>query len=314
MTCRCVALDAAVAVALRDLAAAADAPLDDAVERALAAPGPHAIVSLEPPPGTARHPHPEVALLVSAPRDATGRRVAGLLVHPRRRGTSRTRGVRTVAAALAEEAPAVAAATTLWVAGDDPERDVALIEAGWQLDREQLRLERPLPAPEPEPVPGVRLRSYRPAIDDEALVAVNNRAFAGHPDQGGWTPSRLAAAIAGRRGFRPADLLVAETEPTGRDLLGFCWTVLHPPAGPRHGPVGEIHVVGVDPAAQGRGLGRLLVLSGLAHLHSRGATTGMLYVTTTNRPARRLYEALGFRPQRRDRAFVRPANAPPGER
>lgn len=314
MTRRCVALDAAVAAAVRALAASGGTPLDEAVERALAAPARGALACVDPRPQEGGRVAPEVALVVTAPRDPAGDRVAGLLVHPGRSGPSRAEGVRAVAGALGREEPAAAAATTLWVAGDDPQRDRALAAAGWHLDREQLRLERPLPAPDPDPIPGVRLRPYRPAIDDEALVALNNRAFAGHPDQGGWTPARLAAEIARRHGFQPADLLVAETEPGTGELLGYCWTVLHRPAGPRDVPAGEIHVIGVDPRAQGRGLGRLLVLAGLAHQHGRGATTGMLYVAAANRPARRLYEALGFRAVRRDRAFVHPGTSAPEDR
>ena len=58
--------------------------------------------------------------------------------------------------------------------------------------------------------------------------------------------------------FDPEGLLIAE-EADGT-VLGFHWTKRH------DAHQGEVYVVGIDPAAQGRGLGRLLTLAGLHHL------------------------------------------------
>ena len=51
-------------------------------------------------------------------------------------------------------------------------------------------------------------------------------------------------------------------EQTG-ELLGFHWTKVH------NDDLGEVYVVGVDPAAQGRGIGATLTLIGLHHLAER---------------------------------------------
>lgn len=80
----------------------------------------------------------------------------------------------------------------------------------------------------------------------------------------------------------------------GERLVGFHWTKVHGDDGHGHEPVGEVYVVGVDPAEQGSGLGRALTLAGLAHLRSRGLTQVMLYVDESNTAAIRLYEKLGF--------------------
>jgi mycothiol synthase len=71
-------------------------------------------------------------------------------------------------------------------------------------------------------------------------------------------------------------------------MAGFHWTKVH------DSNLGEVYVVGVDPAEQGSGLGRALTLAGLRHLRDRGVAQAMLYVDEDNVPAIRMYEALGF--------------------
>ena len=61
-----------------------------------------------------------------------------------------------------------------------------------------------------------------------------------------------------------------------------------------HDAIGEVYVVGVDPAWVGNGLGRALTVAGLQHLRSLGLGQAMLFVESTNGPAIRLYESLGF--------------------
>jgi mycothiol synthase len=75
--------------------------------------------------------------------------------------------------------------------------------------------------------------------------------------------------------------------------VGFHWTKVHGGDGQRP-PVGEVYVVGVDPDAQGGGLGRALTLAGLHHLRERGLGEVLLYVEADNLAARRVYERLGF--------------------
>jgi mycothiol synthase len=90
-------------------------------------------------------------------------------------------------------------------------------------------------------------------------------------------------------------LLAVDAEDT---LLGFHWTKVHAggAAGDTEGvPMGEVYVVGVDPAAQGGGLGRALTVAGLRYLAgSRGVDRVMLYVEADNAPAIAVYRRLGF--------------------
>ena len=201
----------------------------------------------------------------------------------------------------------------VWAYGDLPPARALAERVGLRRGRVLLQLRRELPLPgghdsalpgghDSSPSPdGIRIRAYRPG-DDAAIVAINARAFAWHPEQGRMTLDDLHAQMA-EGWFDPAGLLVAVTPPergdptdtldtvesTGTErLLGFHWTKVHP------GGLGEVYVLAVDPDSPVRGLGAPLTSAGLAHLAGAGLRTVMLYVEGDNDRARRLYERMGF--------------------
>lgn len=231
------------------------------------------------------HDNDMVGYLNLAPATEQGPAMAELVVDPghRRRGIGST----LARTALAEGG----ADTRIWAHGNlEPARATAA-----SLDlvavRELLQMRRPLTDLPPVTVPdGVRIATYRGPADDDDLLRVNNAAFAWHPEQGGWT----TAEIDERRGeawFDPAGLFLAFDDRTG-GLLGFHWTKVH------SADLGEVYVVGVDPAAQGRKLGAALTLIGLHHLAERlsasSQPTVMLYVEADNSAAVKTYQRLGF--------------------
>jgi mycothiol synthase len=55
-----------------------------------------------------------------------------------------------------------------------------------------------------------------------------------------------------------------------------------------------VYVLGIDPDAQGLGLGRALTDLGLAHLRRAGLSHVLLYVEEGNTTAVTLYERTGF--------------------
>jgi len=159
----------------------------------------------------------------------------------------------------------------------------------------------PLPLADPPRWPdGTTVRAFVPGDDEAAWVAVNNRAFAGHPEQGAWTVDMLRARQR-EAWFDPEGFLLAFD---ADGLAGSCWTKVHPAQPPREPePLGEIYVIGADPSRHGRGLGRALTTAGLEWLAKQGVTVGMLFVDAANEAAVGLYRALGFVTHRTDRAY-----------
>jgi mycothiol synthase len=212
----------------------------------------------------------------------------------------------------------------LWAHGDSPEAAALAASLGFRRSRVLLQMRRPLSAPLPEVAlpDGVRLRTFRAGEDEQAWTELNNRAFADHPDQGGWAVDEVRLREQ-EPWFDPGGFFLAE-RPAERGgqarLVGFHWTKVHGghgadephghPDGTTHAhehehghherehhdhpPIGEVYIVGVDPSEQGRGLGPALTLVGLRSLQARGLADVLLYVDESNEAAVKTYTRLGF--------------------
>jgi mycothiol synthase len=178
----------------------------------------------------------------------------------------------------------------LWAHGNQSAAGIAARQAGYREARSLLQMRRSLTdldVPSLELPPGVTIRAFVPGRDDAAWLAVNARAFASHPEQGGWTQDDLNDRL-NSSWFDASGFLLAER---GSELLGYHWTKVHDD---QSEPMGEVYVLGVDPSAQGLKLGKLLLNAGLAALKTRGLKAVLLYTDEANTTAVRLYEKLGF--------------------
>jgi mycothiol synthase len=235
--------------------------------------------------------------------DGTGQ----LVVDPRvrRRGTGRL-----LMESLLDAARRQPAQLRVWALGDSPAAQALAARTGLVATRTLLIMERPLSdLPAPVVPPGITITTFRVGVDEQAWLAVNARAFAHHPEQGSIDAEDLAERM-GESWFDPAGFFLARptTESDG-PVLGFHWTKEH--GTQQNGEdLGEVYVLGVDPDAQGRGLAKALLLTGLAHLRDRGDSVVELYVEADQAVPVGLYRSYGFTEASRDVMYAGPASGP----
>lgn len=189
-------------------------------------------------------------------------------------------------------------ATRIWAHGDLPPARSMAATHGLERVRDLWVMSRPAPtpaqAPPVQPPAGVQIRTFEVGTDEQAWLEVNSRAFADHPEQGRTTLADLQARIE-QPWFDAAGFWLAFDEATGQ-LLASMWTKVTGSSEPTEltERVGEIYVLGVDPAAQGRGLGS--TLTGVAmHAFARAGLDRLeLYVEGENAPAIAVYHRAGF--------------------
>lgn len=209
----------------------------------------------------------------------------------------------------------------VWAMGDTPAARALAARHGLRPARTLLIMTRPLadPIPDVAAADGVLIRTFVVGQDEEDWLRVNARAFWSHPEQGQLTRADLDDRM-GEDWFDPLGFFLAVPDPaappadpdgagsTGdrpTGLLGFHWTKQHPDH------LGEVYVLGVDPAAGSRGLGRALLVRGLQHLQQRGNSVVQLYVEADHDRAVGLYSAYGFTESSRDVMYAQDDHVAP---
>jgi mycothiol synthase len=133
------------------------------------------------------------------------------------------------------------------------------------------------------------IRTFNPAADKDLWLALNNKIFTNHPDQGNWALADLENRMA-ETWFDPAGFFLATK---GNEIVGFVWTKIHQDL-VNQDPVGELYVVGVDPDHAHQGIGRAVSVAAINYLIEKGLKRSMLYVDADNEKGLGLYTSLGF--------------------
>jgi mycothiol synthase len=128
------------------------------------------------------------------------------------------------------------------------------------------------------------LRAFDPGdpADAQAVVTLLSRAY---PELDGWFGDGFAV-LQQAGWFRAEDLLLLG--PGSDGLAALHWMKR------RGDGVGEVYNLAVDPSAQGRGLGPLMLDVGLRHLVDIGCREVVLWVDAENARALALYRSRGF--------------------
>jgi mycothiol synthase len=157
--------------------------------------------------------------------------------------------------------------------------------AGYRLAHRYTRMRIELA--QAEPPPAVPIRTFVPGSDDAPVHELLEAALGEIPGNVPHTLEAWRAVTVGKEGFDPLLWLLHE-DAGGLAAVALC-------AG-RDGGVGFVDYLAVAARSRGRGLGRAVLLHGLAALRARGLTDGELFVQAENDNATRLYESIGMRP------------------
>ena len=230
------------------------------------------------------------------------RLAAELLVDPRERGAGIGRALVGELLEIAREAGArrldtwahhadAAAVGLARALGMRPTRQL------WQM---ALRLDSVAERHRAVPLPnGARIAPFREGQDERRLIELIRHAFREHPENAVFDADELATR-ATLPWFDPTAIFFAEEgrEAARDDALPLAahWMKLDP-------PTGEVYLLAVAPEAQGRGVGRAILLEGLAEMRRRGIEVAVLYVDAGNDAAIGLYRNTGFRFEHLDTCY-----------
>ncbi|MFC1955045.1 GNAT family N-acetyltransferase [Chloroflexota bacterium] len=125
----------------------------------------------------------------------------------------------------------------------------------------------------------------------DKLTYIQNRSFV---DTWGFNPNTIEEITyrTSLSNSSPEDIvLTAEND----KVTGYCWTGATDAGIATGERKGRIFMIGVDPDYRGMGLGKRVLLAGLAHLNNKGMRVAELTVDSENKAACDLYRSVGFK-------------------
>jgi mycothiol synthase len=161
-----------------------------------------------------------------------------------------------------------------------------LLDAGYWPAFSYFRMRMDL-AEAPEPPAEVPVRAFGRGTDDGPVHALVEEAMAGVPGNEPRSLESWQLAKVEREGWDPSLWLLHE------DVDGLTGVVL---CERWEEGIGYVDYLAVASRARGRGLGRAMLLHGLAALRAAGLGVAELSVQGENASATRLYESVGMRP------------------
>ena len=174
-----------------------------------------------------------------------------------------------------------------------------LLEAGYWPAYSYFRMRMAL-ADAPPPPADVPVRPFARGIDDGPVHALVEEAFSGIPGNISQSLESWQAAKVDKEGWDPSLWLVHE------DAGGLGGVVL---CERWEEGVGYVDALAVAPRVRGTGLGRALLLHGLAALRDAGLRTAELSVQGENASAAGLYESVGMTPASTIERWEKPLRA-----
>ena len=210
------------------------------------------------------------AALVTVPPASEGRGVGTLL-----REAAEARAIERGEALVRQYVPA----------GNEAAR-THLLEAGYWPAFSYFRMRMDL-ADAAEPPAEVPVRAFARGADDGPVHALVEEAMAGVPGNEPRSLESWQAAKVDKEGWDPSLWLLHE------DADGLAGVVL---CERWEEGIGYVDYLAVASRSRGRGLGRALLLHGLAALRADGLPVAELSVQGENASATRLYESVGMRP------------------
>jgi len=127
--------------------------------------------------------------------------------------------------------------------------------------------------------------------EEDKLTQIQNRSFAGI---WGYNPNTVETITyrTNLSSFSPEDVILTCD---GDKVTGYCWTEITAEGEAAIGErKGRIFMLGADPDYRGKGVGKRVLLAGLAHLKNKGLPVAELNVESDNNVACALYLSVGF--------------------